>query len=83
MHRVKRLSAVALVLSLTVAANLGLSFLDRGRHMTEQEMSTRTGGMRNFCALVGGVTVGCALMGNAPCALGGVLVWAVACETGG
>lgn len=36
-----------------------------------------------FCAITGGVTLGCLFTGNMLCALGGAVVFMVACEKGG
>jgi hypothetical protein len=77
-------AAIVLVLGITMGSNLGLDLVGT-RAMSAQEMDLRTGGNTGdkLCALDAGITLGCLYMGNLACALGGALVWMVACETGG
>jgi hypothetical protein len=83
MRVLRKVSIIMLVLTLTMGANLGFD-IGIGQPMSAQEMTERTGATySSYCATAAGFVVGCALMGNALCAGGGLLAYLVMCESGG
>ena len=83
MKAIGRVLALVLVLGMTLSANLGTDFA-RAQPLEAQQMAATTGGMSaSWCALTAGFTVGCAVTGNALCALGGAVFYMISCESGG